>query len=66
MPHLDGLNTTKHIRQVGKNKKTPVIALSGNKNKAIVKKWACHGLAGYIVKPSTKDEILSVVNRLLN
>jgi len=65
MPQLDGLNTTKHIRHVGKNKKTPVIALSGNKNKSIVKKWASHGLAGYIVKPSTKAEILNVVKQVL-
>ncbi|MEC8324748.1 MAG: response regulator [Pseudomonadota bacterium] len=66
MPHLNGLKTTKHMRQVGKNKKTPVIALSGNKNKEIVKKWASHGLAGYIVKPSTKAEILTVIKRVLD
>lgn len=65
MPNLDGLNTTKHIRKVGKNKKTPVVALSGNKKKDIVRKWASHGLAGYIVKPSTKTEILNVIDRLV-
>ncbi|KZN50950.1 response regulator [Pseudoalteromonas luteoviolacea] len=65
LPNLDGLNTTKHIRNVGKNIKTPVIALTGNKNKQLVKKWAEHGLDGYILKPSTKQEILAVVNKAI-
>ncbi|MDK2596650.1 response regulator [Pseudoalteromonas obscura] len=65
LPNLDGLNTTKHIRNVGKNIKTPVIALTGNKNKQLVKKWAEHGLDGYILKPSTKKEILAVVNKAI-
>ncbi|KZN70342.1 response regulator [Pseudoalteromonas luteoviolacea] len=65
LPNLDGLNTTKHIRNVGKNIKTPVVALTGNKNKQLVKKWAEHGLDGYILKPSTKQEILAVVNKAI-
>ncbi|TLX48045.1 response regulator [Pseudoalteromonas phenolica] len=65
LPNLDGLNTTKHIRNVGKNKLTPVVALSGNKNKQLVKKWANHGLDGYILKPSTKEEILTTIKKVL-
>ena len=66
LPNLDGLNTTKHIRNIGKNKTTPVIALSGNKNKQLVKKWANHGLDGYILKPSTKEEILNAIHKVLD
>lgn len=65
MPNLDGLNATKKIRQLSKGIDTPVIALTGNKNKELVKKWANYGLKGYIIKPSTKTEILSVVKKNL-
>ncbi len=66
MPNLDGLNTTKKIRQLSGGCDIPVIALTGNKNKEVVKQWAHHGLKGYIVKPSTSEEILSMVNKVLN
>jgi CheY-like chemotaxis protein len=58
MPNLDGLNTTRHIIKLKNGNKTPIIALSGNKRKELVQKWASHGLYGYIMKPSTKSEIL--------
>jgi len=66
MPKLDGLNTTKQIRTFSGGKDIPVIALTGNKNKEIVRKWATHGLKGYIVKPSTKEEILECVNKVMS
>lgn len=66
MPKLDGLNTTKNMRKISGGKDVPVIALTGNKNKDIVKKWASYGLKGYILKPSTKEEILDTVGRVIN
>lgn len=63
MPNLDGLNATKQIRNVSGGKDIPVIALTGNKNKEIVRKWAAYGLKGYIMKPSTREEILAAVSR---
>jgi len=66
MPKLDGINATKQIRLVNGGKKIPIIALTGNKDKTIVRKWASFGLKGYIVKPSTKQEILDTVNKVLN
>ncbi len=65
MPKLDGLNTTKEIRAISGGKDVPVIALTGNKNKEIVRKWAAYGLKGYIVKPSTKEDILECVNKVM-
>ncbi|WP_440873719.1 response regulator [Thalassotalea sp. PLHSN55] len=64
MPKLDGLNVTKKIRQVSGGKDIPVIALTGNKNKELIRKWAAYGLKGYIIKPSSKEEILSSVSRV--
>lgn len=36
------------------------------KNKQLVQKWASHGLAGYIMKPSTKTQILDTVEKALS
>ncbi|WP_041417507.1 response regulator [Shewanella woodyi] len=66
MPNLDGINTTKQIKAINGNKSLPVIALTGNKNKDLIKTWAEQGLKGYILKPSTKNEILEAVNKVLS
>jgi len=66
MPNLDGINTTIQIKTVSGGKDLPIIALTGNKNKELIKTWAEQGLKGYILKPSTKHEILEAVNRVIN
>ncbi len=66
MPNLDGINATKQIKSITGGKKLPVIALTGNKNKDLIKTWAEQGLKGYILKPSTKKEILEAVGKILN
>ncbi|WP_299798506.1 response regulator [uncultured Shewanella sp.] len=65
MPNLDGINTTIQIKSVSGGKNLPIIALTGNKNKDLIKTWAEQGLKGYILKPSTKHEILEAVNRVI-
>ncbi|WP_229814713.1 response regulator [Shewanella hanedai] len=66
MPNLDGINATKQIKSITGGKKLPVIALTGNKNKDLIKTWAEQGLKGYILKPSSKKEILEAVGKILN
>ncbi len=66
MPKLDGLNTTKKIRSISGGRDIPIIALTGNKNKELVKKWAAYGLKGYIMKPSTKEQIINTVQRVIS
>ncbi|ABV35596.1 response regulator receiver protein [Shewanella sediminis HAW-EB3] len=66
MPNLDGINTTIQIKSVSGGKELPIIALTGNKNKELIKTWAEQGLKGYILKPSTRNEILEAVNRVIN
>lgn len=65
MPKLDGLNTTKRLQSLNDGKDIPVIALTGNKRKDIVKKWASFGLKGYLMKPSNKKDILDAVNKAI-
>ena len=59
------LNTTKRIQQLNEGKDLPVIALTGNKRKDLVKKWVSFGLKGYLMKPSNKKDILEAVNKAL-
>ncbi|WP_394391806.1 response regulator [Shewanella woodyi] len=66
MPNLDGINATKQIKSASGRKKLPIIALTGNKNKELIKTWAEQGLKGYILKPSSKSEILEAVHRIIN
>ncbi|WP_105169710.1 response regulator [Pseudoalteromonas sp. T1lg23B] len=63
MPELDGYNTTKNIRNIPNCKSIPIIALTSNKNKDLIRKWASLGLAAYIAKPSTKQSILKAVEK---
>lgn len=65
MPKLDGLNTTKHINKTGGDDPVPVIALTGNKRKDLFKKWASMGIKGYIIKPSSRSEILEQVEKCI-
>jgi CheY-like chemotaxis protein len=66
MPKLDGLNVTRKIREISGGKDIPVIALTGNKNKELVKKWASYGLKGYIIKPSSREDIISSVRKVFS
>jgi len=65
MPKLDGLNTTKQLRGISKRKDTPIVALTGNTNKELIRKWASYGLKGYLIKPSNNNEILSCVSKIV-
>jgi len=65
MPKMDGLNATKQIKKITGGKDIPVIALTGNKKKELIRKWASCGIKSYIVKPSSRDEIMSAVNKVL-
>jgi len=65
MPKMDGLNATKKIHQISGGRNVAVVALTGNQNKELILKWASLGLKGYLIKPSTKKEILLVVHKVL-
>lgn len=48
------------------NKDTPIIMLSGNKNKSIVAKALERGAKGYIIKPLDKSTVGKLFTRFLN
>ncbi|NRD75721.1 response regulator [Shewanella sp. VB17] len=66
MPKLDGIHTTMQIKSVCDSTSPPIIALTGNKNMKLIKNWVAQGIKGYIIKPSTKKEILGTINKILN
>lgn len=65
MPKLDGLKTTQMIRLSSHHQNIPIIALTANKDKSLIRQWASHKLAGYISKPSKKSVILGVLEKAL-
>lgn len=65
LPESNGMALTKHIREKSPNEKTPIIALTTNRKKEVAKKWASHGLSGYIVKPSSAKEVIDKVYEVL-
>jgi CheY-like chemotaxis protein len=66
MPNMDGLKATKKIHQISAGREVSVVALTGNTNKELIRKWARFGLKGYLIKPSTKEQILSTVHKVLS
>ncbi|GLX79343.1 hypothetical protein tinsulaeT_26830 [Thalassotalea insulae] len=59
LPNIDGIEVTKRLRQQGE--KVPIVAFSQHQNKRLINQWIPLGLSGYIVKPSTKKNILNTV-----
>lgn len=64
MPKKDGLTVSEYIKN--KNKNTKVIIISGYDNFDYTKKAILIGVDDYLLKPSTKDEIIEVIQRMLN
>ena len=65
LPKMDGFHTTQQIKKASGGKEIPVIALASNTDQDLIRKWVALGLKGYIIKPSTRPEILGAVNKAL-
>ena len=67
MPTMDGLQATQHIRASdGVNKTTPIIALTANVMPEETKKFAEHGMDGYISKPLNLNSLRAEFVRILS
>lgn len=65
LPKLDGMRTTLKLRKVADQHPIRVIALTANKAKNVIRQWTKLGLDGYLVKPSTREQILAKVKECL-
>lgn len=64
MPHLDGVEATKQIRNLpSPASKTPIIAITANAMKGDREKYLHAGMDDYISKPINKDTIKSVIKK---
>jgi len=61
MPVMDGIMTTHQIRKEGFN--MPIIALSGDRSAAELKKSIQSGMNGYLTKPFKLDELISLIEK---
>lgn len=63
MPKFDGLEVAKQIREF--NLKTKIIFITAFQSPELTKEAAKYDILDYIVKPTTSQEILNVVNAAL-
>jgi len=65
MPGITGLELLKQLKQLPKINTIPVIMLTGELNKEIVKQCIKAGAEGYLVKPSNRELIRAKIKEVL-
>lgn len=63
MPEMDGLKATQVIRQSGRMKSKPIIALTANAMPGDREKFIGAGMDDYLAKPVDKNTLLKMLNR---
>jgi len=65
MPVMDGVETTKHLKQNQKTKLIPIVALSASQNPEYVEQLYKLGIVKYLSKPITKSELIFEISNYL-
>lgn len=65
MPEMDGIETLKHIREDGKNKETPAIALTANAVSGARQRYIDAGFTDYVSKPVDGEKLEKLLYVLL-
>lgn len=65
LPGIDGLETTKRIRKLEADRKTPIIALTSYAMTGDREKSLAAGCTGYIEKPINPDNFMSEMEKYL-
>lgn len=67
MPHMDGLDATRHIRALDEaGQRVPIIALTANVFAQQIEEYQAAGLNDHIGKPIQASKLLSVIERWIN
>jgi hemerythrin-like metal-binding protein len=61
---VNGFEFTKRLRD--SDNKTPIVAFSHQNDKSVISKWIQLGLNGYIIKPSTRENVINTVVKAVN
>ncbi len=66
MPHLDGLEATRMVRNGGgANAATPILLMTAHALDAIRDKGLEAGVNGFVIKPLDREKLLSAIDRVL-
>jgi DNA-binding response OmpR family regulator len=65
MPHMNGFQTLKNMRQNPETAATPVIMLTGSKDKTDVVKAGKFGITDFILKPPIREDFVARVEKIV-
>ncbi len=65
MPNMDGISLIKKVRADIDHKFTPIIVLTTESRNALKQEGKSAGATGWIVKPFTPDQLISVLKKVL-
>lgn len=65
MPDLDGVSLIKHARGSSKHRLTPIVMVTTESKDTKKQEARSAGVTGWMVKPFTSDQLLSVVRRVI-
>ena len=65
MPKIEGITVIKTMRKLPQLKMTPVIMVTADPDKETVIKLIQAGVNGYVVKPLTKESLLTNIEKIL-
>ncbi len=63
MPEMDGVCTSKRIRQIPLNKNTPIIAVTAHALETERKRLLSEGMDGYLTKPIDEDALIQLIHQ---
>ncbi len=66
MPHMDGFLAATQIRKSSLNKKTPIIALTGNADLEVKNQLNTAGIDDVLTKPFTVDDLKAKITAVIN
>ncbi len=66
MPHLNGLDLVRELRNLKKHKKLPIIMITSEAAKYSVIEAVKAGVNDYIIKPVKDSDLLDKIDRLLD
>jgi two-component system chemotaxis response regulator CheY len=65
MPNMDGIELTRQLRSVPSFGRTPILLLTTESDPVKKSQGRAAGATGWIVKPFTQEQLLTVVSRVL-
>jgi two-component system chemotaxis response regulator CheY len=64
MPNMDGISFIRKVREIAKNKFTPIIVLTTESQGSKMNEGKEAGATGWIVKPFSAEKLLGVVKKV--